>query len=153
MAYQRARRRQFQVQFEHGFTDLTQSHLSVLVYPPPDGVRPSELAERCLMTKQAMNYLLGDLEDRGYIERRSEKGRRAVLIYLTRRGWRFFETQWAAMKQLEDEWAAIIGKKRFDEFLGTLRRLSTLEAPRRASRATPEKVRSGSRHGRQALGK
>ena len=37
------------------------------------GVRPAELAERCFMTKQAMNYLLRDLEDRGYIERRAEK--------------------------------------------------------------------------------
>jgi len=129
MTYQAARRRQLQVQFEHGFTDLTQSHLNVLVYPPPDGVRPTELAERCFMTKQAMNYLLGELEDRGYLERRSEKGRRTVLIYLTRRGWRFFETQWAAMKQLEDEWAVLIGKKRFDEFLDTLRRLSALKMP------------------------
>jgi DNA-binding MarR family transcriptional regulator len=129
MAYQAARRRQLQVQSEHGFTDLTQSHLNVLVYPPPDGVRPIDLAGRCFMTKQAMNHLLGELEDRGYIERRSEKGRRTVLIYLTRRGWRFFETQWAAMKQLEDEWADVIGKKRFEEFLDTLRRLSALEVP------------------------
>src|SRR5579864_3125708 len=127
LTYEVARRRQLRVQFEHGFTDLTQAHLSLLVYPPPDGVRPTELAERCFMTKQAMNYLLGELEGRGYIERRSEKGRRSVLIYLTRRGWKFFETQWAAMRQLEDEWAAIIGKKQFDEFLGTLRRLPSLE--------------------------
>jgi DNA-binding MarR family transcriptional regulator len=128
LAYQAARRRQLQVQSKHGFTDLTQSHLNVLVYPPPDGVRPIELAKRCFMTKQAMNHLLGELEDRGYVERRSEKGRRTVLINLTRRGWRFFETQWAAMKQLEDEWAGIVGKKRFKEFLGTLRLLSALEA-------------------------
>jgi DNA-binding MarR family transcriptional regulator len=133
MTYQVARRRQLQVQLEHGFTDLTQAHLNVLVYPPPDGVRPTELAERCFMTKQAMNYLLGELEDRGYIERRSEKGRRSVLIYLTRRGWRFFETQWVAMRQLEDEWGALIGKKQFDEFLGTLRRLSSLEMSPAAS--------------------
>jgi DNA-binding MarR family transcriptional regulator len=146
MAYQSARRRQLQVQFEHGFTDLTQSHLNVLVYPPPDGVRPSDLAERCFMSKQAMNNLLGELEHRGYIERRSERGRRAVLIHLTRRGWRFFETQWAAMKQLEDEWAAVIGKKRFDEFLDTLRRLSALEAPaaglQRRIKEKPQRSRS-----------
>jgi DNA-binding MarR family transcriptional regulator len=144
MTYQAARRRQLAVQFEHGFTDLTQSHLSVLVYPPPDGVRPTELAERCFMTKQAMNYLLGELEHRGYIERRAEKGRRTVLIYLTRRGWHFFETQWAAMKQLEDEWAAIIGKKRFEEFLGTLRRLATSEVPP-ASLSHTRKTRRGKR--------
>lgn len=136
MAYQTARHRQLQVQFQHGFTDLTQSHLNVLVYPPPDGVRPSELAERCFMSKQAMNNVLGELEDRGYIERRSQKGRRAVLIYLTRRGWRFFETQWAAMKRLEKEWAATIGKKEFEEFLNTLRRLSALGAPADLGRHT-----------------
>ena len=128
MAYQTARRRQLQVQFEHGFTDLNQAHLNVLVYPPPDGVRPSELAERCFMSKQAMNNVLGELEDRGYIERRSQQGRRAVLVYLTRRGWRFFETQWTAMRQLEDEWAAAIGKRQFEDFLNTLRRLLALEA-------------------------
>jgi hypothetical protein len=33
------------------------------------------------------------------------------------------------MKQLEDEWAALIGKKRFDEFLRTLRRLSAIDVP------------------------
>jgi DNA-binding MarR family transcriptional regulator len=145
MTYQAARRRQLEVQIEHGFTDLTQSHLSVLVYPPPDGVRPTELAERCFMTKQAMNYLLGELEDRGYIERRPEAGRRTVLIHLTRRGWHFFETQWAAMKQLEDEWAAVIGKKRFAEFLGTLRRLSgtgaaATRSARPKARGTPRRA-------------
>jgi len=151
MTYQSARRRQVQVQFEHGFTDLTQAHLNVLVYPPPDGVRPTELAERCFMTKQAMNYLLGELEARGYVERRPEKGRRAVLIHLTRRGWRFFETQWAAMKQLEDEWAAVIGKKRFEECLDTLRRLSALDvAPASPARATDERPqRSAPRAGKR----
>jgi DNA-binding MarR family transcriptional regulator len=127
MTYQAARTRQLQVQYEHGFTDLTQAHLNVLVFPPPDGVRPTELAERCFMTKQAMNYLLGELEARGYIERRSKKGRRSVLVYLTRRGWKFFETQWVAMKQLEDEWSVVFGKKAFDEFLQILRHLSSLE--------------------------
>jgi len=127
MTYQVARRRQLEVQFEHGFTDLTQAHLNVLVYPPPDGVRPIELAERTFMTKQAMNYLLGELEERGYMERRAEKGRRGVRVYLTRRGWRFFETQWSAMQQLEDEWAAIVGRKDFAGFLGILRRLSARE--------------------------
>jgi hypothetical protein len=91
------------------------------------------------------------MEARGYVERRPEKGRRAVLIHLTRRGWRFYETQWAAMKQLEDEWAAIIGKKRFEECLDTLRRLKALDAaaagPARATEERPQ--RSGSRAGKR----
>jgi DNA-binding MarR family transcriptional regulator len=72
-----------EAQIARGFSDLTQAHLSVLVYPPPDGVRPSELADRIFMTKEALNYLLKQLEDRGYIERRSEKGRRHCLSLLS----------------------------------------------------------------------
>ncbi len=137
MSYQVARQKQLEVQFEHGFTDLTQAHLNVLVYPPPDRIRPTELAERCFMTKQAMNYLLGELEARGYLERRSEEGRRSVLVYLTRRGWRFFETQWIAMKQLEDQWSAIYGKKQFNQFLQILRHISSAEPV--ASRQSTQK--------------
>jgi DNA-binding MarR family transcriptional regulator len=133
MTYQAARRRQLQAQAERGFTDINQAHLSVLVYPPPDGVRPSELAERTYMTKQAMNYLLAQLESLGYIERRARSGQTRRLVYLTERGWRFYETQWASMQALEAEWAERVGPKRFDAFMSTLRELSTLngqDAPR-----------------------
>jgi DNA-binding MarR family transcriptional regulator len=44
------------------------------------------------MTKQAMNYLLGQLEARGYIERRAEKGSSRRLVFLTNRGWQVRET-------------------------------------------------------------
>ena len=89
MTYQAARRRQLEAQIERGFSDLNQAHLNVLVFPPPDGIRPTDLAERTYMTKQAMNYLLAQLESLGYIERRAEKGQGRRLVYLTRRGWQF----------------------------------------------------------------
>jgi len=129
MAYQAARRRQFRAHIERGFNDLTQAHLNVLAYPPPDGIRPTDLAERTYMTKQAMNYLLIQLESLGYIERRAEKARGRRLVFLTRRGWQVFETQWASMQQLEAEWAAIVGQSRFDEFTRTLRQLVAIESP------------------------
>ncbi len=44
----------------HGFADLTSAHLNVLQHPGPDAVRPTELAARTRMTRQALNYLLGD---------------------------------------------------------------------------------------------
>ena len=140
MSYRLARQRQLDVQISRGFSDLTQAHLSVLVFPPPDGVTPTELAERTFMTKQAMNYLLGQLEALGYIERRSVEGRRRVLVYLTPRGWKLFETQGAAMQQLEDEWAAMIGQEEFDRFLNVLRRLSSIESTgaSKAARGDPE---------------
>src|SRR3954452_13724376 len=52
-----------------GFDDIEPAHLSILQYPGPQGTRPSELAARLRMSKQAVNYLLGQLERLGYLER------------------------------------------------------------------------------------
>ena len=47
---------------ERGFADLDAAHLNVFQYPGPQGTRPSELAARLRISKQALNYLLGELE-------------------------------------------------------------------------------------------
>ena len=44
-----------------GFDGLSLPHMAVLQFPGPDGVRPSTLAERAGMSKQAVNQLLGGL--------------------------------------------------------------------------------------------
>ena len=63
-------RRMLERLHEHGFADLDAAHLNLLLYPGPQGARPSELAARRGMSKQAVNYLLGELERLGYLERR-----------------------------------------------------------------------------------
>jgi DNA-binding MarR family transcriptional regulator len=118
-----SRERSLRMLAERGFTDLNQSLLSGFFWPPPDGVRPIDLAEQANMTKQAMNYLIGELEKLGYMERRSDAAGGRRLVYLTRRGWQVFEAIWTAQKQLQKEWAATLGKKRLDEFMRTLRQL------------------------------
>jgi DNA-binding MarR family transcriptional regulator len=123
--YQATRERTFKALMERGMTDLNPALLNVFVYPPPDGVRPTELADRLNMTKQALNYLLGQLESLGYIERRTGRGSRR-LVFLTRRGWQVFETQWETLQTIENEWSAILGAKRFDELMDALRQLSSL---------------------------
>src|SRR5581483_1599051 len=57
---------------QKGFTDLETAHLNVFQYPGPQGTRPTELAARLRMSKQALNYLIGQLEQRGYIERQPD---------------------------------------------------------------------------------
>src|SRR5436305_12869867 len=52
-----------------GFDDLRVPHMAVLQYPGPNDVRPSVLAERAGMSKQAMNQLLLSLERLGYVTR------------------------------------------------------------------------------------
>src|SRR5690348_14039546 len=72
---------------ERGFADLDAAHLIVFQYPGPQGAKPSELAERLRVTKQALNYLLGALERLGYLERRQDPDDlRAKRIALTARG-------------------------------------------------------------------
>jgi DNA-binding MarR family transcriptional regulator len=70
-----------------GFTDLVPAHLAVLRYPGPNGRRPSELATEVGMTKQAMNYLLGQLESLGYVDRRDDPDdQRSKRVHMTQRG-------------------------------------------------------------------
>ena len=52
----------------NGF-DITQTELAVFLYPGPEGRRPIDIARQCNMTRQAMNYVLAGLENRGYILR------------------------------------------------------------------------------------
>ena len=105
MAYQVTRKHQLEALKEHGFSDLNQALLNVMVYPHPDGIRPSDLAERINMTKQATNYLLGQLESLGYIERKAQKGTTRRLVFLTRRGWDSIDRHRAAILEIEAQWA------------------------------------------------
>src|SRR5437588_5971834 len=72
---------------ERGFTDLTAAHLDVFQYPGPENQRPLQLAAQTGMSKQALNYLLGQLERLGYLSRVPDNGdQRSKRIRLTRRG-------------------------------------------------------------------
>ena len=126
MAYQITREYQLAALREHGFHDLNQALLNVMVYPHPDGVRPGDLAEGINMTRQATNYLLGELEALGYIERRAQKGSTRRLVFLTRRGWQSIDRHRAAVLELEAQWAKAIGRKRFEDFKETLVQLIAL---------------------------
>jgi DNA-binding MarR family transcriptional regulator len=70
-----------------GFTDVVPAHSAVFRYPGPQGRRPSEVAAEAGMSRQAMNYLLGELEQLGYLVRRDDpEDKRSRRIDLTERG-------------------------------------------------------------------
>jgi DNA-binding MarR family transcriptional regulator len=97
-----------------GFDGLTLPHIPVLQFPGPDGVRPSTLAERAGMSKQAMNQLLRSLEGLGYIVRSDaphEGGAR--LVRFTKRGHAAFAKIVDILHDIEREWRAQLGPKRF----------------------------------------
>src|SRR5262245_19228861 len=122
--YQIARKHQFKRLIERGFDDLNPALLNIIIYPHPDGVRPNDLVEKTNMTKQAVNYLLGQLEKLGYLERRSEKRAGRRLVYVTERGWQAIDAHRAAVQEVERKWGGLVGEKRFAQFKEVLRELS-----------------------------
>ena len=105
---------------ERGFDDLEIAHLSVFQYPGPNGLRPTQLAAQLGMTKQAVNYLLGQMERRGYVERRPDPDDvRSKRIALTPRGEAATTTIVDAIAEIEQDWRERLGARR----LGQLREL------------------------------
>jgi DNA-binding MarR family transcriptional regulator len=141
ISYRVSRERSLQALIAKGFRDLNPALLSAFFYPPPHGVRPIDLAENANMTKQAMNYLISQLEELGYMERHAEKAGGRRLVYLTRRGWMVFETIWATQLQLQTEWAATLGEKRFGQFMNMLRQLAGFDTKdQRLKSALPARI-------------
>ena len=114
----------------NGFADFDASYLIVVQYPGPQGERPSELAARLRMSKQALNHLLGQLERRGYLKRQPDPDdKRSKRIALTPRGIKAANTIREAVAEMEDAWTQQLGPKRFNQLRGLLRDLGELSQP------------------------
>jgi DNA-binding MarR family transcriptional regulator len=112
---------------ERGFDDLDAAHLSVFQYPGPQGARPTELATRLRISKQALNYLLGELERLDYLKRRPDPDdRRSKRVALTRRGTAAIRVIREAVGEVETAWAQQLGPKRFSQLRGLLLELNQL---------------------------
>ena len=110
---------------ERGFEDLDAAHLTVFQYPGPQGARPSDLAARLRITKQALNYLLGQLERLGYLDRRPDPDDlRSKRIELTDRGVAAIDVIREAVGEVEADWAQRLGSARFAQLRGLLLELS-----------------------------
>ena len=107
-----------------GFEELRLPHIAVLQFPGPDGVRPTTLAERAGISKQAMNQLLRSLEAVGYIARlEGEEDRRSRAVRLTKRGRAAYLKIADILRDVEREWSAELGAKPFAELKALLARV------------------------------
>jgi DNA-binding MarR family transcriptional regulator len=110
---------------QHGFDDLDAPHLTVFQYPGPQGARPSQLAARLRISKQALNYLLGQLERLGYLQRQPDPDdNRSKRITLTPRGTSAIRVIRDAVREVEGTWAEQLGPKRFAQLRTLLEDLS-----------------------------
>lgn len=110
-----------------GYDDITAAHLSVFQTPGPDGMRPTELARRTLMTKQAMNHLLAGLEARGYLERVATGGDgRARVLRLTNKGRQLTKIIQEHAAAIERRWGEALGQERTRELVAALEDLDAV---------------------------
>src|SRR4051812_10005489 len=113
--WEAVQRRMLERLHEHGFDDLDAAHLTVFQYPGPQGARPSDLAARLQMSKQALNHLLGRLERLDYLERRPDPDDlRSKRIALTPRGASAIGVIRDAVGEVETAWSQRLGMERFE---------------------------------------
>jgi DNA-binding MarR family transcriptional regulator len=97
-----------------GFEGIGPAHLAVLQYPSPRGVGITELARRARVSRQAINYLVRELEAKGYlVRRRDPSDGRGRTVDLTERGEAAIRCIRASVKRVEREWASDLGEERF----------------------------------------
>ncbi len=116
---------------EAGFNDLVPAHFAVFRYPPPEGRRPSDLAIDAGMTRQAMGYLLGQLEQLDYLTREGDAAdHRSKRIHLTERGYAAAQTIRQAVREIEDDLETELGSQQFAELRQLLVKLNATQTIR-----------------------
>ena len=108
-----------------GFTDVTLAQCSLFRFEGPEGRRPTEIATRAGMSKQAVNDSLHHLEAHGYLLRAPHPhDGRARIVRLTDRGRALQDAIYAAGRQVEREWQEEIGEPEWGTFSRVLDRLA-----------------------------
>ncbi|HEY4427312.1 MAG TPA: MarR family transcriptional regulator [Solirubrobacteraceae bacterium] len=142
MPFETVRERMLAGLHERGFSDLVAAHLDVFQYPGPEDQRPSDLARHARMTKQAMNYLLGQLEWLGYLTRRADADdQRYKRVHLTARGRAAGQAIREIVLGVEADWEQQLGPRRFAHLRELLECLSAGMSPGdEGAPASPEQM-------------
>lgn len=115
---------------DRGYTDLVAAHVDVWRYPGPENQRPSELATQTRMTKQALNYLLRQLEELGYLSRETDSNdQRSKRIRLTPRGHTATKAIYEIVQEVENDWEQQLGPRKFGQLRRLLTQLNAITTP------------------------
>jgi DNA-binding MarR family transcriptional regulator len=124
-----------------GYGDVRASHDCVFRHLTPDGVRLRDLAVSSQLTAPAIGEHVDELERLGYVERVPDPAdRRAKLIRPTKRGTTFMQAAYAALAEVEREWAAAVGAKTLIRLRDTL---TDVRALQQRAAITPPPERGG----------
>jgi DNA-binding MarR family transcriptional regulator len=117
------------------YSDVREPHLQIFgnIY---GGARLTELANRAQLSLAATSELVNDLQQLGYVERRPDpQDGRAKLIVPTRLGQSALAAAGDRVAEIEEHWAALIGR---DTFAGACRAMQDLLDALDADHDTPE---------------
>ena len=111
-----------------GFGDLRPSHRLIIREMFVSNLRPSELAARLGLSKQAVNDLVREFEAMGYITLEPDPDdRRAKRIVATDRGWRTVQVSLKSSNATSRRWAKQDGEARYAVFEEVLREIVTAQ--------------------------
>jgi DNA-binding MarR family transcriptional regulator len=109
-----------------GFDDVTPAFSSLMPLLDATGARPSTLAQRAGITKQAISQLVRELETRGYVEQVPDStDTRAKIVRLTKRGVALHAASAEVRLELQSVVLAKLGKSRVSRLRRDLLELAT----------------------------
>jgi DNA-binding MarR family transcriptional regulator len=115
---------------QRGHTRLSMVHTTLLPHLEVNGTQASLLAERAGITKQAAGRVIADLEREGYVQRLPDPSdQRAHKIIFTDAGRQFLVDAYRVKKEIEGEYAALLGAERMQQLRGSLLELLGDAAP------------------------
>jgi DNA-binding MarR family transcriptional regulator len=113
-----------------GFDDVTLAQARVVQRIAPGGSRLTELAEQAQITKQSAQFLVDQLQERGYVERVPDPtDARARLVRIAPRGEQVLPVAAAAVAEVEAEWAAHLGERAMADLRAALTKLAEITDP------------------------
>lgn len=108
-----------------GFRDMTPSFASLIPLLDARGARPTVLAQRAGITKQAISQLVRELQARGYVEQVPDPtDTRAKIVRLTRRGVTLRSTCQAMRQEINATALQALGATRLARLHRDLKRLT-----------------------------
>ena len=108
-----------------GHAGLTPVHTFLMANLDINGTRIVTIAERMGTTKQFAGRLVQELEDRKYLQVRSDpKDKRATVVKATNAGWHFFADACAVKNEIEAEYKSLVGEDQMAIFTAVLEKLA-----------------------------
>lgn len=110
------------------WSGLRQSHFRVISSVPPEGISVTDLADRVGMTKQGCGQFVTTLVESGHLMvEQDASDRRVRRVRRTAKGERTIVAVTRRVLQIEEEWAARVGERRYRTFRRVLEELAIQE--------------------------